>query len=507
MAEDQKYKINEDLFDPNMQTQQANQNYVPQTWGQMASDMTTASAPSVSNPMAFGQTKYQSSPQNVGLPGQGDQRLVALTNQADANGLGMITDTTGNSDALATSTVNPQLLYTGKTQGAPQVGMMPSAYAPMLAPTKNPKQDLAGIADRMAAANNEAAAQKAYYDQLNKGNTEINDEYRQKIQDQNNRIQDTVNLIDQSTKDLREAGKVDPNRFWQNKSTGEKVTASIAIALGALGGAMNGTGKNLALDQIDKAIDKDIAEQERTYTQKKDSIAAGQTALANLQNGLQNMEASKLALKKEMLFAAENKLNNMMASVNSQEKIGTLKMMQAELQAKRANIDKELLNQMMESNAFNYAEGGQGFTSMGQIPQKLRDQSVKVGNEYKLATSAEARKRLETSLPAYKAQYSLGNELKDIIQKSSVAGRKLSPETKSRLNTIGAQITENIKTIGVLGTLDNGLLDFAKNIQGDPTAIFSSGSTASIEQYLKNLKEREDRELQQGIVGFRSARK
>lgn len=53
--------------------------------------------------------------------------------------------------------------------------------------------------------------------------------------------------------------KVDPNRYLNNMSTGSKILSFIGMALSGMGGGAS--GKNLAMDNINKAIDHDIEAQ------------------------------------------------------------------------------------------------------------------------------------------------------------------------------------------------------------------------------------------------------
>lgn len=51
--------------------------------------------------------------------------------------------------------------------------------------------------------------------------------------------------------------KIDTHRVWSSMDGGQRVLAGIALALGAVGAAGNG-GRNMAVETIDKAIDRDI---------------------------------------------------------------------------------------------------------------------------------------------------------------------------------------------------------------------------------------------------------
>ncbi len=57
------------------------------------------------------------------------------------------------------------------------------------------------------------------------------------------------------------AAEVDPERYWNNKSTGGKIAAGIGMVLSGMGGGMTGSNRNLALEQLNKAVDDDISAQ------------------------------------------------------------------------------------------------------------------------------------------------------------------------------------------------------------------------------------------------------
>lgn len=57
------------------------------------------------------------------------------------------------------------------------------------------------------------------------------------------------------------AEQIDPDRWWNSKSTGGKILAGIGMVLGGAGGGLQGTGRNPALEVMNKAIDDDMAAQ------------------------------------------------------------------------------------------------------------------------------------------------------------------------------------------------------------------------------------------------------
>ncbi len=68
-----------------------------------------------------------------------------------------------------------------------------------------------------------------------------------------------------------------PDHFWQTRSTAQTIAGFIGIALGGFVQGVKG-GENVALKQINHAIDRDIDAQRANYNAKKDSVAVKRSA-------------------------------------------------------------------------------------------------------------------------------------------------------------------------------------------------------------------------------------
>lgn len=97
------------------------------------------------------------------------------------------------------------------------------------------------------------------------------------------------------------SGHIDPDRMWHNMGTGSKVLASIGLILGGIGAPATG-GRNLALDTLNGAIDKDVESQKYDLSNKMNLYnmnlqAEGRSDLATLrtQNQLATIAQAKMA--------------------------------------------------------------------------------------------------------------------------------------------------------------------------------------------------------------------
>lgn len=90
------------------------------------------------------------------------------------------------------------------------------------------------------------------------------------MQDANTRDENIRSMVkDQYSKDI------DPNRFWNSKSTGQKAEAMIGILLSGIGmGIAHRPGENPAMGQLNKLIDQDIDSQKFNMDKNFKAISA-----------------------------------------------------------------------------------------------------------------------------------------------------------------------------------------------------------------------------------------
>jgi len=93
-------------------------------------------------------------------------------------------------------------------------------------------------------------------------------------------------------------------------SGGNKALAGIAIALGAFGAAYGGTGRNYAMEIIDKTIDRDVAQKRAVYEAKKSALGGKQDAFGRLvqKYGMSGAESMWKAASAERLAAEADQM-------------------------------------------------------------------------------------------------------------------------------------------------------------------------------------------------------
>ena len=100
--------------------------------------------------------------------------------------------------------------------------------------------------------------------------------------------------------------KVDANRFWNNKDTGQKIGLMLGIAFGGV--SPNPNHVNRALEGINKAIDRDIKAQQTDLLSLAKAGDLQSTLMGRLYQGLGSIDA---ASKTMQVFQQSNLLNDL----------------------------------------------------------------------------------------------------------------------------------------------------------------------------------------------------
>lgn len=153
----------------------------------------------------------------------------------------------------------------------------------------------------------------------------------ERAQDLADRQQD----FDQTVKQLSQM-RVDPDRFWASRSTAQKVSDLVSIALGGfLQGARGGS--NPGMDIINQTIDRDIEAQKFAYAATRDTAAMKQTAFAQAMQKYQNEDAATAMARAAALNAVQAEVAQIGALQKGTEVGNRADMAMADLAAQRAN--------------------------------------------------------------------------------------------------------------------------------------------------------------------------
>lgn len=166
-----------------------------------------------------------------------------------------------------------------------------------------------------------------------------------------------------------ELQKMDIKDYWSNRTIGDRVTAGIAVALGAVGAAFTG-GKNVAYDIINNAIAADYKRQQAAINLKRQALEQTGRMSMQVRNNFALAE-SFLANKKAAAYAKAESL---------------LKQNLAKLGPDKVTIDqKNLLNQLQAKQNEERIKAEQSLrTVVTQTAKPFIDETKKLTDERRI---------------------------------------------------------------------------------------------------------------------------
>lgn len=265
---------------------------------------------------------------------------------------------------------------------------------------------------------------------------------------------------------------IDPNRFWNSKSTFEKILGTIAIGMGAAGA---GNGPNKAYEIIKDAINRDMDAQKITGDQK---LAKQANALKRVGLEIEKFEAmSKDQERKANLQVAAQKL--------AQEREGILSTL--------AN-KKAIASAVTSGDGLSPEEAELVLTDQSMVDRKV----VLPNGRIKLALNKASADKFNTENVEYKKSLNLTRSLKELAGELSL-GDKLTPARFNSLKTESKQVAQALVGQLRLPMTGPGILTdhereiLIQDVIGDPTTVWKrpqviKDQVASLERILQTLQ-------------------
>jgi len=263
--------------------------------------------------------------------------------------------------------------------------------------------------------------------------------------------------------------RVDPGRYYRNAGVVGMLGNAIAVGLGAMGEALGG-GPNVALQQINAAIDRDIASQEQDIATASEDVSNRRGILGDVQREMTTrqgaIEATRAIMFRELAAQAEAQS----AGQGS-----------AEAQAAGRRLRDALLTQQEQAQAAAERAEIEGMLELRQTVARIRrDEARAAQEEIRAGRMAAAgmgggAARQETATSAQWAAFrdGMANGLpRDLAAQSagipehlwpSLTGSPVTTEQRSALDAMDAGlriIEQGIEESRVSGDIEGvGLLD------------------------------------------------
>lgn len=241
---------------------------------------------------------------------------------------------------------------------------------------------------------------------------------------------------------------LDANHFWADKGTGDKVMAGIAIALGALGGAMNGSNGNVGLDVINKAIERDLKVQELNMQKQQAGISMKRGLLSDYMNQYGDLEKAKeasfIAYQKgvaqhfeSMAMASKDPGTQAIGLKQAAAIRADADMRTMELTKKTVTKEETSAPIIKTTKASDKAQEKVNQLSLGiQKNQELDDYIGKNASEMGRLAGGESLYHKVTNTPQNEARQKINLEMKSSILKDLTAAGRVNPEKSDLIKEI-----------------------------------------------------------------------
>lgn len=186
--------------------------------------------------------------------------------------------------------------------------------------------------------------------------------------------------------------KIDPNRVWHNAGTGGTILAAIGVALAGVGSGISG-GPNLAVQVIDKTIDRDIDAQRAELGKKQTLLSENLRKYGNINEAYQATSMQLHSVVQAQIAAATAKAQGSQAKANGD-------MMMAQLDQNRAMLGYKMAEQKFgQALGSGQLAGASGINLEHPVLKEYKDRIVQIpGKGIVLAKGPKERETAQEAL-------------------------------------------------------------------------------------------------------------
>lgn len=262
--------------------------------------------------------------------------------------------------------------------------------------------------------------------------------------------------------DIKEA-KIDPKRYTNSMSGGEKVGTAIGLLLSGMGSGLAGQ-PNMAMDFLNKQIDRDINAQQQNMNKQQNMMSMLQQQFGNVKDASMAAKVFYTDLYAQRIEEAAAKSGSAMAKAQAQQAIGQLKQQVAPMQA-------ELAYRQAIFNGVKSGQVGGSQAISAIVPKELQGEAMKQYEEYEHTR---------------KAVQDVNKAMQDISKLQSVGSRASSPiQSTSQIKALETSILSKTKEM-FGGLSDNEIKLVHNNI---PTLTDSAATSQKKIQTINRLFE------------------
>jgi ribosome recycling factor len=340
------------------------------------------------------------------------------------------------------SSITPEsALATGLTDISTQKGVLDTAKTNLETDSGKAQQNYDEViklyGDREAYSNKLSEIKKQQY------------KHEQEITNTQKEVSDISNKIGQWSED--------PNRFFRNLGTGQKISLAIAGIASMVGAAFSGAaGRSPStgfVDIIMKNIDNDIAAQRSDLSKMKESRAAKESLLGIMQGRYDDTVKAETLAKASQIEAAKLKITQMQAKATSEQAKINLEMAKGELDNRKNILIQTYLDN--KNKQFNQgiaqAQLGLEAEKMGAELQPKQiygdDVAIKIQTMVPEKQRAQAFEELSTIAEYRQSKASIEKTLSELANIGGISGNIPFSEASAKADAGRASILATLQGV------------------------------------------------------------
>jgi hypothetical protein len=256
--------------------------------------------------------------------------------------------------------------------------------------------------------------------------------------------------------------KIDPKRFWNNLSTGDKVMAGIGLFLGAFG-----SGGNKAVPVIENAINQDIAAQKGNIAKQADVVGTQKGIYNDMLAKFKDERLAENATRLAYLDNAQLRVKQIAEKYSAPELKAKADLLIGELEQKKLDTRKAFQIEVMKTLPSLMNPGN---------PQAMKQEDrERFVPGFGIALTKEDATEMKKYVGEANATKS---NVQRLVEIANTPGAKTDMKLRNEAGLIANMLQGNLKS-QVLGpgAVTDAERELMKKIIADPTAIFSLDET------------------------------
>lgn len=284
-----------------------------------------------------------------------------------------------------------------------------------------------------------------------------------------------------------QTARIDPNRMWGSTSGLGKAATILAAAVSGYLSSKTGQ-KNVALEMLQKSIDRDIDAQKATLNSKHRAISGKQSQLGMLRQKLGDDQAANDALRDHHLRSAQQQLQGLSAGAASEQERNNIRVLQEDIQIAREGAGlarKTRAETRHQQELFARRQAAAAAAARVQQGQWLRKQPKNAQQTYVrlpdgrqgLAPDSKTADRLRQKAASVGRINVIVGQLMHINSKGA---ESITPTDRTTAASLGSSLKLEAAVAANLGAIskdDERLV--IDQIGPDPTGLFTLDSQAA----------------------------